>query len=48
MDSKKPEGTEKVATKKKEQPKASGRGRVIKNKTFTRRIDREGKENGTS
>lgn len=46
MDSKKTEGTEKVATKKKEQPKAPKRGRVIKHKTFTRRIDREAKDNG--
>lgn len=33
---------------KKEQPKAPKRGRAIKNKTFTRRINREAKDNGTS
>jgi hypothetical protein len=43
MDSKK---EIKEVKEEKKQPKAPTRGRVIKNKTFTRRIDREAKKNG--
>ena len=48
MDSKKEPKKElekEMPKKEKEQPKPT-RGRVITNKTFTRRVDREAKKNG--